>query len=382
MTWDPAISRKISAVKNDLAEFTRLLKANPDYLLGPDGTDLWMWSAALNGKLDVIKALVELGLDVNVPKDSEDANDPYYTPEGPILHAAAEGHVDVVRWLLDHGARINYTVRGQSRCLPLLQAATNGHLPVVTALVEHGADIHATWDGTNAITQAALYGHRNVRDYLRSLGAKDVREITPPDFETSHQRFIQQMTQSGPLQEWSLELPGEPTVMLYLVPTNAEGTVKTVFTVGLCDRRLPTEANEFAATELLLMLSADWPLTEASLRDPLWNWPIEWLKRIVCELRAGDCWPAEPALFMNGNPPEPLAPNTELCGWLCMLALGQSLEMTDYRTVDIHSLIPIYEEERALVETQGHEELVNRLMARGIPTYIDPTRTNVALERG
>lgn len=132
-----------------------------------------MWAAAIRGRLPVVQVFVELGLDVNLAKDVEDPEDPFCTVEGPVLHAAAEGHLEVVRWLLDHGAKINYVVSGQVRCLPLLRAAVNGHLDVVKLLIERGADIDATWNGHSALTQARDYGHAGVVDYLRSKGARE-----------------------------------------------------------------------------------------------------------------------------------------------------------------------------------------------------------------
>jgi ankyrin repeat protein len=123
----------------------------------------------MHGRLSVMQSLVDLGVDVNTPKDSQDADDPFYTPEGPILQAAAEGHLEVVRWLLDNGARINFIVQGKNRCLPLLQAAANGHIDVVKILVQHGADIHSSWNGLNAVQLAENYGHSDVRDHLLSL---------------------------------------------------------------------------------------------------------------------------------------------------------------------------------------------------------------------
>ena len=183
MAWDPAVSRQINVPfeQGDVKEFTRLLLVHPEYLRHADGTDLWMWRAAMHGQIPLLQALIDLGLDVNEPRDREDPDDPFYTPEGPILQAASEGHVDVVRWLLEHGAKINYIVQGKPRCLPLMQAASNGHYNVVKLLVEHGADINATWNRTNSVTQAEDYGHLQIRDYLRSLGGRSFREIIGQD---------------------------------------------------------------------------------------------------------------------------------------------------------------------------------------------------------
>lgn len=171
MTHDPEISRRIYAAlhANDVETFRRLLSDHPEFLRHDDGTDRWMWQAAMDGNLPLLEALISLGVDVNEPKDPPDPDDPDAQVEGPILWAASEGHLDVVRWLLQHGAKINYVVDGKPRSLPLQFAATNGHLAVVKLLVENGADIDGSWNGTNAIRQAEDYGHPQVRDYLLSV---------------------------------------------------------------------------------------------------------------------------------------------------------------------------------------------------------------------
>ncbi len=170
MAWDPEISTGLHTAfrEENIKEFKRLLRAHPEYLHDEDGADIWMWKAAMAGKLAILQALVDLGLNVNESHDRSDERNPFYEPEGPILQAAGLGDVEMVRWLLEHGAKINFVVNGKPRCLPLIHAATEGHFDVVKLLVEHGADIHSTWEGLNAITQADKLGHKAVSDYLRS----------------------------------------------------------------------------------------------------------------------------------------------------------------------------------------------------------------------
>lgn len=368
----------------DLNEFVRLLRIHPEFLRNDDGTDLWMSKAALNGMLPFVEALVDLGMNVNESCDRYDPakpDAPFYQAEGPILQAAAQGHLDVVRWLLEHGAKINYVVQGMPRCFPLVDASTYGHLDVAKLLVEYGADIHATWRGINAVTQAEDYGQWEIRDFLRSLGARSLRETTPPNYSQAHELVIKHLTtKHGPLGEWRLEIYHDPLVTLHLIPANDKCDAQTLFTVGVSDHRLPQGPDEYACSELRSLLPSDWPLTDVGLVDPNLNWPIEWIKRIVCQLASADQWPEEPVIFMNGNPPTPLSLQTELCGWLCLKSEGESVHAPDYRWIDIHSLFPIYLEEAALVRQSGSEELVNRFQARGIPLNIDPQRPNVALE--
>src|SRR5262245_28561110 len=118
MEWDAATYGQLHEAfdAGRTEQFRRLLATHPEYLRESDGTDRWMWRAAIHGKLPIIQALVEVGMDVNEDHSTSDPNDPFYAPEGAIVEAASKGHLEVVRWLLDHGARINYVVHGQPRC--------------------------------------------------------------------------------------------------------------------------------------------------------------------------------------------------------------------------------------------------------------------------
>lgn len=175
MTWNAETTKKIDQAFDDcdVAEFKRLLVSHPEYLRDEDGADRWMWLAAAENKLPIMQALLELGLDVNESRDSGDESDPFYQPEGSIVQAATKGHIEIVRWLLDRGAKINYVVENQSRCLPLIRAATEGHLDVIKLLIEHGADFRSTWDGLSALKQAEKFGRKEARDYLQSLEQGD-----------------------------------------------------------------------------------------------------------------------------------------------------------------------------------------------------------------
>ena len=187
MDWNPAVSRRINIPfeSGDVVEFVRLLRENPQYLYCDDGTDLWMWRAAMNNDLPMLQALAELGADVNVPKDALAPDDPdcsFCQVEGPIVQAAGKGHTEVVRWLIERGAKLNYTVNGKVRCLSLLDAATKGHLETVKLLVQSGADIHASFNGHTPLSQAIGYGHVAVANYLRSVGAdaEPTAALNPP----------------------------------------------------------------------------------------------------------------------------------------------------------------------------------------------------------
>ncbi len=122
-----------SLVNDDAKTFEKLLLKHRVVLLG-EGNDVFLMShAAGQGRLAHVQILAKFGTDVNASQDED--------PEGALVSAAREGHQEVVRWFLDHGATINHVVDGKSRCFALTGGVRNGHLDVVKLLVERGADV-------------------------------------------------------------------------------------------------------------------------------------------------------------------------------------------------------------------------------------------------
>jgi len=90
--------------------------------------------------------------------------------------AAQNGYVEIVRLLLDAGENPNrLNPKGNhAHSMPIHQAALGGHLDVVRLLVERGArlDVKDTiWDGT-PLGWAEYCNQPVVAEYLRDLGAK------------------------------------------------------------------------------------------------------------------------------------------------------------------------------------------------------------------
>jgi ankyrin repeat protein len=86
----------------------------------------------------------------------------------PILEAAAKGHTDVIRLLLENGANINQEGKyGQNA---LYFASENGKEAAVRMLIEAGACVNNE-DGTMPIQVASERGHKGIVEMLIKAGA-------------------------------------------------------------------------------------------------------------------------------------------------------------------------------------------------------------------
>ncbi|KAJ7152007.1 ankyrin repeat-containing domain protein [Mycena filopes] len=118
-------------------------------------------SAAANGHYDMVRLLLNSGANVNAE----------YGWYGNALQAAVyQGHKGVVQLLIDHGAEVN--AQGLNYGNALLAATACGSKEIVQLLIEHGAEVnaHSGWFG-NALQAAAYEGNRELVPMLIDHGA-------------------------------------------------------------------------------------------------------------------------------------------------------------------------------------------------------------------
>jgi ankyrin repeat protein len=127
------------------SRFLKLFKSNTE-----------LHRAAKKGDAKKIKALLDMGMDVNYEGSSGCT----------ALHLAADcGHEAVVQVLLDNGA--NPTLKSSEGRTPLHSAARAGHTAVVRLLLEKGVDIQAKDpSGSTPLHMAAYNGHESVVQIL------------------------------------------------------------------------------------------------------------------------------------------------------------------------------------------------------------------------
>ena len=106
-----------------------------------------------------VKALLDAGADVNLPSRES-------MKVTPLASAAAAKQTELARVLIAHGANVN--ARGATGHVPLHEAAANGTVELVKLLIDSGADVNAkTDDGKTPLDFAIEYKRDEVVDLLK-----------------------------------------------------------------------------------------------------------------------------------------------------------------------------------------------------------------------
>ena len=149
-----------AAAVGDITRLKKLLAENAGAArnFSPDGFPA-VALACVFGQLEAAKLLVAHGADIRAAA----SNGSGYNA---LTGAVASGHTEIVKWLLQNGADVNY--RYGAGYSPLLTAAANGHVAIVKMFLAHGADRNATTnDGKTAAQLAADRNHPEILEYLR-----------------------------------------------------------------------------------------------------------------------------------------------------------------------------------------------------------------------
>ncbi|MBB4635084.1 suppressor of fused domain protein [Longimicrobium terrae] len=188
----------------------------------------------------------------------------------------------------------------------------------------------------------------------------------------------------GPVEQVFHEIVS-PTVHvdIHWVAPSRERPWHILVTSGMSERPMnaPEGMEGFRYAELLVSLPATWPLTVEAFEDEANYWPLRWLKILARFAHEYDTWLSFGHTMPNGNPPEPFAPSTQLCGMM-LVPPAQApdffeLDAGGGRTIHFWSLLPLHGDEVDLKLREGADALLDRFDKAGVGEVINPARPSV-----
>lgn len=127
-------------------------------------------TAARKGELAVVRALVNAGVDLEVPSDRD--------ARTALALAGVNNHSEVVQCLLAAGANTDVPAGDPAGRSVFLHAVFHGHLDIVRSLLAANVDVNTSGGANNytALTWAVLGGSFEAVRLLLAHGAKEQLE--------------------------------------------------------------------------------------------------------------------------------------------------------------------------------------------------------------
>ncbi len=150
---DAALNGQLEKVMTMIPEMTNI--DSPD-----ESGHTALMLAAYNGHMEIVRQLLDKGASVNL-LDMEGRT--------ALLYASTGAFPETVTLLLRRGAKLDIVDNGE-HFTALMFAAAEGHLNVVKVLMTHGADASLEdIDGDTAASFARKNGHNEVADYITNF---------------------------------------------------------------------------------------------------------------------------------------------------------------------------------------------------------------------
>jgi ankyrin repeat protein len=286
----------IATKAGDLDRVRQLLDENPALVNQVPAysyyTGLPLRNAAANGHLEVVKLLLERGANPNQPE-------PGIAPRGGALHAAIGGkHLAVVKLLLEHGADPNAEVESSGNCLSMAKFA-NAPKEMVELIASYGGVLGA---GLADLETLAAMLHANPQLHVdEKLDNSPMMELI-----LRYQPDILKRT-PDPTPWWSHGTPATPEFARRLIARGldpnrrnwlgitllhrcaAKGDIAMAEVCLECGAEIDVIETEWSSTPLGWAARegkremVEWLLAKGANRslpaDERWALPVEWAKR-------------------------------------------------------------------------------------------------------
>lgn len=210
------------------------------------------------------------------------------------------------------------------------------------------------------------------REFEPALGdSENIEEIT---------RHIEEYI--GPVKTVFHELISDIVhIDVHIVAPTPERNHYTLVTSGMSDKAMtpPAEYPDLKYSELMICLPPDWPMSSEEWKEHKNYWPVHMLKFLARFPHEYKTWLWSMHTLPHGDPPQPFAPDTNLCGMILLPPVTvrsefQELKISDEKTIYFHALVPLHADEMDLKLKRGAEALFDGFNRNGVSELLKPGR--------
>jgi len=231
--------------ENDINKLENLLSKYPDFIHVPvygdeKKNESLLHFAAFIEKRDICLYLIKSGIDINY------VDGLYHTP---LKFFASHGDLECIKDFILRGAWVDGDCRGI--ITPLISAVIEGHIEIVKYLLDCGADInrlHRRFNQT-PLDLAKVYGHQDIFELLKSRGGLSAQEQIDLMNERGDGILAHIDNNVGSILSTVLK---KDTIDIRTALIEKDKKFKLLFTIGLFEA-LPR-------IELMMSVPYDWPI--------------------------------------------------------------------------------------------------------------------------
>ncbi len=319
-----------------------------------------------------------------------------------IKSAAAEGHYEMVRYLLQQGATLNFEPPHPYKDV-LFGAIRSGNKEVVQLLIDHGADTTILYfERKDAEVMAKEQNQTEILALIQAHNATlpddHVPRTTPKEVydeeedydededyeeeyeEPSSHAVIRAAFEEmyGPIQTtYYQNFPSEVPIQAHIIAPSIKHPYYVLFTTGMSDRAV---GYDLLYVENMMKVPADWLDGDVDWTDREKIWPINWLVKLACIPHDESVQPNRGVIVPNkGDLADPYGIETHLSCMLISAPTDSDIQHLQVEGEDIRidELVPVYKAEWQYAEANGYTALQEKLAASKVQEVIDFQRPAV-----
>jgi Suppressor of fused protein (SUFU) len=179
---------------------------------------------------------------------------------------------------------------------------------------------------------------------------------------------------------WHQMLSEHVHVDIHVTPPADDRPWLTLVTTGLSERPMAAPKPDLAYAELVMALPPDWPTDREQLREERYYWPFRLLQDLAVLPHKYDTFLSLGHTIPNGDPPEPYAESTDLCGVVLLPPLrlpdGFAPLQCGERRVNFLGVVPLHADEMQAKLDHGLDVLIDPFDQAGVTELLDPARAS------